>query len=137
MNQLVNGTIDVRVSSAQLGLKQLEHDCPFLDQLCRKSESCIVTFTVALISSQSRIKLCLTAKVYHNLQAFLFCVMIIQVLFAFQMRCGMNELDHRILSLLKQLRKRPEWDSAMPVYFCFLSKAVFPVEDSLFPLRAI
>ena len=39
MNQLVNGTIDVRVSSAQLGLKQLEHDCPFIDQLCRKVES--------------------------------------------------------------------------------------------------
>ena len=51
--------------------------------------------------------------------------MVIQVLFAFQMRCGMNELEHCILSLPKQQRKRPERDSAMPVYFVFLAKKYF------------
>ena len=30
--------------------------------------------------------------------------------FVFKMRHGMNELDHRILSLLKQQRERPERD---------------------------
>ena len=59
--------------------------------------------------------------------------------FVFEMRCGMNEFDHRILALLKQERERPEKFSlsfCLSVCLChYVCKLVTWDEAALFIVK--